>query len=134
MSTGSHETPPGLPIPFAVDCSRAGAGPLVATVSGDVDIASAQLLLDVVIAGTEAAPSSGVVLDFTGVDFMDSTGLRALLEIVRRLEDEAAGLVLMKPADSVRKLLSLAGLDDRIPIAVDLEQAETLLASRGGRI
>jgi anti-sigma B factor antagonist len=133
MSTGpSHETSSGQLIPFAVECSRADAGPLVAAISGDVDIANAEILVDTVSAETKSARKPGVVLDFTAVDFMDSTGLRAILEIARRLEDDAAGLVLMNPANSVRKLLSLAGLDDRIRVATDLAQAEAMLAAPGG--
>lgn len=131
MSTEpSHDTSPGHLSPsFAVSCSRTDGGPLIAEISGDVDIANAQRLVDAVIAGVEANPKPGVVLDFTGVAFMDSTGLRAILEIARRLDEEAAGIVLMNPADSVRKLLSLAGLDDRIPVAAGVDQAQAFLSA-----
>jgi anti-sigma B factor antagonist len=131
MSTGpAHETSPGQLIPFSVDCARVDAGPLVAAISGDLDIANAETLVDAVIGGVQADPKPGVVLDFTAVDFMDSTGIRAILEIARHLEDgEGAGLVLMNPANAVGKLLALAGLDNRIPVAVGLEQALALLAA-----
>jgi anti-sigma B factor antagonist len=133
MSTGpSHGITPGQLVSFSVDCSRAGAGPLVAAIAGDVDIANAGVLVDTVIAGLEADPKSGVVLDFTSVEFMDSTGLRALLEIARRLDEDGAGLVLLNPATSVRKLLALAGLDDRIPVAISLDQAHASLGRPAG--
>ena len=132
MSTGpSHDTTPGQLVPFAVECSRSATGPLIATISGDVDIANAETLVDAVIAGTEADPKSGVVLDFAAVEFMDSTGLRAVLKIAQRLDEDAAGLVLMRPASSVRKLLSLAGMDDRFPVAVSLDQAKAFLTAPG---
>ncbi|HEY5198844.1 MAG TPA: STAS domain-containing protein [Solirubrobacteraceae bacterium] len=131
MSPGpANETSPGQLIPFSVDCSRAAPGPLIAVIAGDVDIANAETLVDAVITGVQTDPKPGVVLDFTAVDFMDSTGIRAILEIARHLDGEdAAGLVLMNPVSAVAKLLSLAGLDDRIPVAVGLEQAVALLAA-----
>lgn len=130
MATGrSHDTSDGQLIPFAVRCSRADGGPLVAAVSGDVDIANAGELVDAVLTGVEANAKAGVVLDFTTVAFMDSTGLRAILEIARRLDEEAAGIVVINPAGSVRKLLSLAGLDDRIPVVEDIGQAAAFLSA-----
>jgi anti-sigma B factor antagonist len=131
MSTGpSNDAPPGQLTAFSVECSRPDGGPLIAAISGDLDIANADLLTDAVLV-PDLDPKPGVVLDFTGVDFMDSTGLRAVLEIARRLEDDDAGLVLLSPADSVRKLLGLAGLDDRIPVAVSLPQAHAFLTAPG---
>jgi anti-anti-sigma factor len=131
MSTGPHEPPPTQLVRFSVDCARLPAGSMIATLSGDLDIANAELLVESVIAGVETDPPLGVVLDFTGVPFMDSTGLRAILEIAQRLEEDAAGLVLLNPANSVSKLLSLAGLDERIPVVASMEQAEAVLAAPG---
>ncbi|HWH11253.1 MAG TPA: STAS domain-containing protein [Solirubrobacteraceae bacterium] len=131
MSTGpAHETSPGQLTPFSVDCSRTDGGPVIAAIAGDVDIANAESLVDAVLTRAQTDPKPGVVLDFTAVDFMDSTGIRAILEIAQHLDDDdAAGLVLMNPASSVAKLLSLAGLDDRIPVATSLEQALAVLAA-----
>jgi len=132
MSTGpSHETSPGRLVPFSVKCSRRPTGSLVATLCGDLDIANAGILVDAVFPAAETIPAAGVVLDFTDVAFMDSSGLRAVLEIARRLEHDAAGLALLNPVNAVGKLLSLAGLDGRIPVVGSLEQAETVLAARG---
>lgn len=135
MSTGpAHETSPGQLTPFSVDCSRADGGPLITAIAGDLDIANAEALVDAVLTGSQTDPKPGVVLDFTAVDFMDSTGIRAILEIARHLDEEAAaGLVLLNPATGVAKLLSLAGVDDRIPVASDLQQALALLAAPPGR-
>jgi len=104
---------------------------MIATVSGDIDIANAELIVDAVIAGWATDPTHGVVLDLTGVPFMDSSGLRAVLEIASRLDDDAAGLVLLSPVSPVRRVLSLAGLDERIPVVTSLEQAEAVLTAPG---
>jgi anti-sigma B factor antagonist len=113
---------------FSVDCSRRDGGPTIAVVSGDVDIASAEILVDAVSAAAEPAPQAGVVLDLTGVDFMDSTGIRAVLEIAGGLDAHGGALVLLSPVSSVAKLLSLSGIDHRVPVATSLEQAEAILA------
>jgi anti-sigma B factor antagonist len=131
MTTGpgpdpeTSDHPPGS---FSVAVTGGGEGPLVATVAGDVDIATASSMGATVIAAMEDAPGAGVVLDFANVGFMDSTGLRAVLDISRRLETGPGSLVLLSPNRPVRKLLSLAGLDDRMPIAETLAEAQTMLA------
>ncbi len=120
------------PIPFSVAVSGGGDRPLLAAVAGDVDIATASSLSAAVIGALDASHACGVVLDFTHVGFMDSSGLRAVLDIAGRLDVKAAGLVLLSPNRPVRKLLSLAGLDERMPIATSIGQAETILAEAAG--
>jgi anti-anti-sigma factor len=129
--TGPHpEISDRPPSPFSVAVSGGGDHPLLAAVAGDVDIATANSMSQAVIAALDDAPGSGVVLDFTNVGFMDSSGLRAVLDIARRLDMGTASLVLLSPNRPVRKLLSLAGLDERMPIATTLEDAEAILAQR----
>lgn len=126
------ETSDRPPRPFSVAVSGANGGPLVATVAGDVDIATAASLSEAVLAALDEAPDRGVVLDFTEVSFMDSSGLRAVLDISRRLDTGRGGLVLLSPNRPVRKLLSLAGLDERMPIATTLAEAGAILAESAG--
>ncbi len=121
------------PSPFSVTVSGGGTGPVLAAVAGDVDIATASSLSEAVIAALEESPGCGVILDFTNVGFMDSSGLRAVLDIARRLTMGAASLVLLSPTRPVRKLLSLAGLDEQMPIATTLEQAEAIIAQAAGQ-
>ncbi|HEU0318594.1 MAG TPA: STAS domain-containing protein, partial [Solirubrobacteraceae bacterium] len=104
------------PSPFSIALSGGGERPLLATVAGDVDIATAGSMADAVLAALTDAPTPGVVLDFTNVGFMDSSGLRAVLDISRRVDAGTSSLVLMNPNRPVRKLLSLAGLDERMPV------------------
>jgi anti-sigma B factor antagonist len=131
MSTGPSDDAQATQLtPFSVGCSRRDGGPTIATICGDLDIASAALLVDAVSAGAAPAPQAGVVLELTGVDFMDSTGVRAILEIAGELDELGGGLVLLNPANPVAKLLSLAGIDGRIPVAASLEQADAILADR----
>ncbi len=122
------DRPPG---PFSIALSGGGDRPLLATVAGDVDIATAGSMADAVLSALGDAPTPGVVLDFTNVGFMDSSGLRAVLDISRRLDGGTRSLVLLSPNRPVRKLLSLAGLDGHLPVATTLDEAESILAGSG---
>jgi anti-anti-sigma factor len=117
------------PSPFSIAISGGGDRPLLATVAGDVDIATAGSMADAVLSALGDAPTPGVVLDFTNVGFMDSSGLRAVLDISRRLDGGTRSVVLLSPNRPVRKLLSLAGLDEHMPVATTLAEAESILAA-----
>ena len=83
-------------------------------VTGEVDLANVDVLRD---GGQQALRAAEALeLDLTGVEFMDSSGLRALLE----LQEQAvtAGCKLrINPSPSVLRLLEIAGLSDRFALA-----------------
>jgi anti-anti-sigma factor len=86
---------------------------------GELDMATAddlsQLLRD---ASTTGGP---IVLDFSGVSFMDSSGLRALLERAGKPNGNGP-VVILNPSDQVRRVLEISipggtpGLEVRPPI------------------
>jgi anti-sigma B factor antagonist len=78
---------------------------------GEVDLYSAG---DFATALEDAATSAPhLVVDLTGVRFMDSTGLRALLQAQRRSDDAGSRLELaVDPSGPVARLLELAGVSD----------------------
>ena len=57
-----------------------------------------------------------LVLD--GLEFIDSAGLRALVDIDRRLRADGRQLVLEKPTDSVHHVLRVAELDGHFEIVL----------------
>jgi anti-anti-sigma factor len=74
-------------------------------VEGELDMATAPELLESL---QDAVETGGpIVLDFSGVTFMDSTGLRAVLQAVRALDGEGV-LVLERPSDRVRRVLDIS--------------------------
>lgn len=85
---------------------------------GELDMATAndlsQLLRD---ASTSGDP---IVLDFSGVSFMDSSGLRALLEGAGKANGDGP-VVILNPSDQVRRVLDISipggtpGLEVRPP-------------------
>ena len=74
-------------------------------VEGELDMATAPILDTAV---REAAPSTGqILLDFAGVSFMDSTGLRLLLQSMQEKGGDK-GLVILHPISSVRKVFDIS--------------------------
>jgi anti-anti-sigma factor len=57
---------------------------------------------------------SHLTLDTSGVSFLDSTGLRILVETARRLG--AGNLILSDPPRIVRRLIEITGLEEMLPM------------------
>lgn len=56
------------------------------------------------------------VLDMAGVTFIDSSGLRALVEAHRARVDRDARLVLRAPSAAVQRLLEISGLAGHLDV------------------
>lgn len=84
------------------------------SVSGEIDAHSAPELADHLsdCSGTE----TDIVIDMSGVSFMDSSGLRVLIDLRQRIDAAPHRLVLQAPSDSVLRLLEVAGLDDHFTL------------------
>ena len=89
----------------------AEGGAVVIAVSGDLDIATAdQLFRDANEALRAAAPTT-LVLDLSGVAFLDSSGIGTLVELRNVAGDTGGDLVLRRPSDRTRRLLEITALD-----------------------
>jgi anti-sigma B factor antagonist len=91
---------------------------IVLAVAGELDIATAPILQ---VSLDEAVESGGadIWIDLSSLSFMDSTGLRALLDIRRRLNVNSTSLAIICPEGSVRRVFSIAGLDHQFRIHAD---------------
>jgi anti-sigma B factor antagonist len=126
-------TRPSQPPPSLLEFFDAGAGCLRAVLSGEIDFANATSLQERISAACAEREARMLVLDVTGVEFMDSSGLRALLQLQRELADGDGGLVLLGATPQVRGILTLTGLDRQLPAVQTLAQARELLgAAREG--
>jgi anti-sigma B factor antagonist len=91
---------------------------IVLAVSGELDIATAPALQS----SLNDAVDNGLAelwVDLRDVTFMDSTGLRVLLAIRRRLREKSKTLVVICPDGPVRRVFTVAGLDDEFSIYAD---------------
>ncbi|HET9719166.1 MAG TPA: STAS domain-containing protein [Solirubrobacteraceae bacterium] len=81
--------------------------------SGELDLAGTDRLL----AEAPNNPGGGALtLDLSGLTFMDSAGLKTLMNLDRRSKREGWSLAIENPRGQVRRLLELCGFDQRLPI------------------
>jgi anti-sigma B factor antagonist len=88
---------------------------IVLAVAGEVDLSSVDELKAALERAHDEHPAE-LWLDLTGVDFIDSTGLTAILLAHRQLDDGVRRLAVICPGGSVRRVLELAGLDRAVPV------------------
>ena len=64
----------------------------------------------------EGGGAAQIVIDLSGLEFMDSTGLRLLLESDKRQRDSADGsrVRYLRPEGEVARLLHITRVDDRL--------------------
>jgi len=74
-----------------------------------------------------APRGQNAVLDFSGVSFLSSMGIRMLLTMARTLSRRGARLVLQAPQPFVLESIRHASLEDLIPVAGNEAEALALL-------
>lgn len=88
----------------------------VLRLAGEVDVASSPRLRDrLVQLVTEGPPQ--LVVDLSGVTFIDSMGLGALVSGLKRARAHAGDLRLVGPTDHVAKVLAITRLDQAFVVA-----------------
>ncbi len=99
----------------------------VVAVSGEVDVDSAAALRDGLTDLLESGDS--IVVDLTNVDFLDSTGLGALVAARTTAAERGALLPLVCTRQRVLKLFTITGLDGVFQIHPSVPDALDELAS-----
>lgn len=86
---------------------------VVLRLGGELDMSGTD---DLLAATAGIAPSSRVVLDLRELTFMDSSGLRVIMNLDVRARAEGWDLTLTAPRDEVRRLLMLCGVYERMTV------------------
>jgi anti-sigma B factor antagonist len=96
--------------PFAVEVTGDRTSPVV-EVRGEIDVAtSPQLRNELNALVTQGARD--LTLEFTGVSFVDSSGLGVLVGTYKRLREDGSGRIRIVGAQaSVRKVFEITGLE-----------------------
>jgi anti-anti-sigma factor len=97
---------------LSVRSHREGAT-LTISLAGELDAHTAERF-KAAIAEAESTSAAAIVLDLTGVHFVDSSGLVALLMASRRSEREGTRLRVRAGAGEVRDLLELTTIDQKL--------------------
>jgi anti-sigma B factor antagonist len=101
--------------------------PLIARLGGEIDIANAGPFGDQ-LRTRASGPGRGLVVDCSGVGFMDSSGIRMLLGVARHTEERERSMVVVVPeGSSLWRILDIAGLGDLLAIEPTVEAARARL-------
>jgi anti-sigma B factor antagonist len=104
--------------PFSVR-EREEAGVRVISVAGELDIATAPELCARLDAG-RSSRRPRLLVDLTGVDFCDSTGLRALLGAASEVRAHGGRFAIVcPPAGDIARLLEVVGASEWMVIHSD---------------
>ncbi len=102
-----------------IDVSRQDGRRLL-TLTGELDLASASNLVEAVSQACDEGTSE-LILDIGGLEFVDSTGLRAILNARTLCAEHECSLSIAPSADrigpQVRRLFEVTGLLARLPFA-----------------
>jgi anti-anti-sigma factor len=110
--------------------ARTGQLPIDHTVVGDVRVVTLRGEIDhgvrdqfgqALLPDGEAAPR--IVVDLSGVTFMDSSGINVLIAVHRTASDAQGWLRVAGAQEPVLRVLRLVGLDEVIPCHPTVEQA-----------
>lgn len=94
---------------LSVSTSSQG-GHAVVTASGELDLYTAPRL-QTALAALLRDPVDRVVVDLSGVEFCDSTGMNVLLAAMKRVQENGGTFELAAPRPAVRRILQVTGLD-----------------------
>ena len=101
----------------------------ICRLEGEVDAATATDLREALVALTAYRR---VILDFSGVPFVDSAGLGCLIAGARRIHAANGDIVLSSARRAVHRLLLSVGMDRVMPMTDTLDEALSVLDDAAG--
>jgi anti-anti-sigma factor len=91
-------------------------------VAGELDLSSA-LTFDEEIRRAEERRPKTLVIDLSGLRFLDSTGLRLIMSAQARARKRGIRLAIVEGGDAVKRIFRLAGVNRRLDIVSEAPAA-----------
>jgi anti-anti-sigma factor len=107
---------------FRIDALESQSG-LTIKLAGELDSATSMRLLEHFDRALEALDGRELVIDLDEISFIDSSGMRALILIERRAEEERIAVAIARPPSAVTELLQITGIADRVPLTPRTDDA-----------
>lgn len=109
--------------------THAYADVLVATASGRIDFAGAQVLEDALApALAPGAPHRGIVVDLAGVDYISSVGLRVLLLAAKQVKAQQGKIAMAALTPIVTEVFQVSHFNLVLSVFPDVAAAAAALA------
>jgi len=80
---------------------------------GDIDAHTAPLLAEAIA----SCDHTLLLVDMPGIEFVDSSGLRVLIEAHQTAQADGRKIQISNPSTAVTRLLEISGIDDYLNIA-----------------
>jgi anti-sigma B factor antagonist len=108
---------------FNVELSVGGfGGHAVVALCGELDLADAPEVASQLIAAAAACGPS-IIVDLTGLEFIDCCGLGVLVRALKWTRDNGGDMALAAPQQRIRLILEITGLIDVFSVYPSVEQA-----------
>jgi anti-sigma B factor antagonist len=98
--------------------------------AGEVDLATVSSLWSMMKSAGE--DGRHVIVALNEITYIDSTGIKALLDVHRLLRQRSQRLLLADPTSMVRKVVEITALEKVIPVYASLEEAVQSLQAPAG--
>ena len=108
--------------PFHLESITVGADCAVLRIAGELDLYTAPQLRERVIKLLDDGVRH-IVADLREVDFLDSTGLGALVGSLKRLREQDGSLTLVIGADRILKIFRITGLVNAFALCTSFREA-----------
>ena len=121
---------PSADIPqFEISSGDGPEGVRVVRVVGEVDMSHEEELRAELRSAIEAE-ARGVIVDLTECEFIDSTGVRALLlsREAQHPDDGAVTMAVAAASEQILRILTVMGIDKAIPIRPSVDEASAALS------
>lgn len=101
--------------------TRHGEGLVQLVLRGELDLSTVQKVEEE-LATVEASGEKVVVLDLSGLTFLDSTGLRLMVTADQRAQKDGRRLVIVKGPETVQRVFSITKLDETLEMVNDVSE------------
>jgi anti-anti-sigma factor len=116
----ASEPAESVPVARSFNCDTRGVGARsIVMVDGEIDLATAPVLLDALLNAIAGRGKKCVVADLTRVDFIDSSGVHALVVAQHTARARGADLIVRGPKPNVALVFELLGLGDQLTFESD---------------
>ena len=96
---------------------------LVASIVGEIDLHNSPELRGSLMELLERHPVGRLVLDLSGVPYMDSSAIAVMVELLQKMRKTGGKVYLVAPQKRVRGLLEIARLDTIFGVVATTEEA-----------
>jgi anti-sigma B factor antagonist len=112
-----------------LDVREPSAVARIIDVKGDITAASEDVLMDAYARASDSGVRA-IVLNFTGLDYMNSGGIGLLVTLLVRAQRQRQGVLAYGLSDHYRQIFDMTRLDEAVSIH---ETEEDALAAAGAR-